>query len=79
MSKPIDIFECLDLSEGAAESRVDREAGVIRGVKLLEFASYPGVILFFLFLTYVMSGLLRRFSRIRAVSNMLSRTGRPAA
>ena len=42
-------------------------------------ASYPGVILFFLFLSYVMSGLLRRFSRIRAVSNMLSRTGRPAA
>lgn len=38
----VDLAICVDLSEGSAPSRVDREAGVIRGVKLLGWASQNG-------------------------------------
>lgn len=40
--RSVEIAVCVDLSEGAAPSRVDREAGVIKGVKLLGWTSQNG-------------------------------------
>lgn len=38
----IDLAACVDLAEGGTASRVDREAGVIKGVKLLGWSSQNG-------------------------------------